>query len=643
LLTEAERHQLLEEWNDTAADYPGDKCIHELFEEQVERTPEAIALVFEDQELTYRELNAKANQLANYLRKQGVGNEVMVGICVERSPEMVAGILGILKAGGAYVPLDPNYPAERLAFMLEDAAVPVLLTQSRLLDKLPKHRGHTLCVDTQWEEISQQSQRSPVTEIAATHLAYIIYTSGSTGRPKGVMIPHQAIVNHMLWMQSRLPLNGSDCVLQKTPFSFDASVWEFYAPLLVGGRLAIAKPDGHQDAAYMSGCIARYQVTVLQVVPTLLRMLVETPEFKACRSLRRVFCGGEVLTRELSEKFYETLDAELYNLYGPTEVTIDSVFFPVPRDHQGEIVPIGRPVANTYAYALDPHSKPVPIGTPGELLLGGVQLARGYLNRPELTAEKFIPDPFSDKPGARLYKTGDLVRFRPDGNIEFLGRIDHQVKIRGFRIEPGEIETELGHHPAVREKVVIARETRRGGTILAAYIALRENSSVSNHELRKFLRKKFPDYMVPSAFIVLDSLPLTPSGKVDRKSLPVPEAVLEDMEIPFVAPRTPIEEILAGIWVDVLGLKEAGIHDNFFDLGGHSLLATQVVSRLRKALQVELPLRSLFEMPTIAGLAVLITQSQAGDTDPEEMDRLLAELEDPSSDTLSESGEIGDE
>jgi amino acid adenylation domain-containing protein len=616
LLTDAERHQLVVEWNDTKAFHHKGKCIHELFEEQVERTPDAIAVVFEDQELTYRELCNKANQLAHFLRKEEVGPDVIVGICTERSLAMVVGILGILKAGGAYMPLDPTYPPERLAFMLEDAAVPVLLSQSSLLDKLPKHGGRTLCLDTLWEEIAQQGHESQVSETAATHLAYIIYTSGSTGRPKGVMIPHQAIVNHMLWMQSRFPLNGSDCVLQKTPFSFDASVWEFYAPLLVGGRLAIAKPNGHQDALYMSETITRHQVSVLQLVPTLLRILVESPEFKTCRSLRRVFCGGEVLTKDLSRKFFETLDAELNNLYGPTEVTIDSIFFTVPRDHQSDSIPIGRPVTNTHAYVLDSYCQPVPIGVTGELHLGGVQLARGYLNRPELTSARFIPNLFSNEPGARLYKTGDLARYLSDGNIEFLGRIDHQVKLRGFRIELGEIEAVLGQHPFVKEAIVIVREDQHANKRLVAYVVSREQATLGTNELRDFLKEKLPGYMVPSAFVVLDSLPLTPNGKVDRRALPDPRSERPDSGKEFVSPRTLIEELLAGFWCDVLGLKEVGIHDNFFELGGHSLLATQVMSRLRNAFHVEIPLRRLFERPTIAGLAKEIKEIQGTGEQP---------------------------
>ncbi len=635
LLTEAEKKQVIVEWNNTGADYPRDKCIHELFEEQVERTPDAAAVVFEDQILTYRELNTRANQLAHYLRKQGVGPEVLVGICVERSLEMIIGILGILKAGGAYVPLDPTYPKERLAFMIEDATMPIMLTQSWLLDGIPKHRGHSICLDTQWEEIAQHSYDAPFSDTTSANLAYVIYTSGSTGVPKGVMIPHRAIVNHMQWMQSVFPLNGADCVLQKTPFSFDASVWEFYAPLFVGGRLAVAKPNGHQDIAYMVESISRYQVTILQLVPTLFRMLLETPEFKTCYSLRRVFCGGEVLTRELIIRFFQTLNAELHNLYGPTEVTIDSVYFSIPRDYSGEIIPIGRPVANTQAYVLDCYRQPVPIGVLGELYLGGVQMARGYLNRPELTSEKFIPNSFSDEPGALFYRTGDLARYLPDGNIEFLGRIDHQVKVRGFRIELGEIESALGQHPAVRETAVIAREEQRDNKRLVAYVVFDQNAAILTTELRSFLKEKLPDYMIPSAFVALDSLPLTPSGKVDRMALPAPDSERPGAENSYVSPRTPIEKVLAGIWCEIFGLNRVGVHDNFFELGGHSLLATQVMSRLRKVFEVEIPLRTLFESPTVEELAFALLQREGERKTVEHRAALLLKVADLSEDEVN--------
>ena len=470
LLTENERYQLLRGWNDAPVDYPRDRCIHQLFEQQAERTPDAVAVVFEDQKLTYRELNERANQLAHYLQQLGVQPEVLVGICVERSLEMVVGLLGILKAGAAYVPLDPTYPQERLRYMLEDTSVPVLLTQRRLVEKLPSHQARVLCLDSDWNATLTESQENPINGVQAWNLAYVIYTSGSTGRPKGVMVSHQAIFNHMFWMKTAFGLTEADKVLQKTPFSFDASVWEFYAPLLVGGQLIVARPSGHQDPAYLLKVLSEQKVTILQVVPSLLRMLLDEGGLERCQSLKHLFCGGEALTSDLIQHFKAVSNAKLHNLYGPTEACIDATVWSCTTEKAGGIVPIGRPIANSYAYLLDAHLQIVPIGVPGELYIGGTGLARGYLNRPDLTQEKFIPHPFSDKPGERLYKTGDRARYLPDGNIEYLGRIDSQVKIRGYRIELGEIEETLRHHPAVQDAAAIARDEGSGNKRLVAYV-----------------------------------------------------------------------------------------------------------------------------------------------------------------------------
>jgi amino acid adenylation domain-containing protein len=603
LLTEPEKHRLLVEWNDTKAGYPKDKCIHRLFEEQVERTPEAIAIVFEDQQLTYQQLNARANQLAHYLQKLGVGPEVLVGICIERSIEMVVGLLGVLKAGGAYVPLDPTYPKERLGFMLDDSKVFVLLTQ----EKLKAETSHSVAVylDRNWQEIARESVRNPESAVSAENLAYVIYTSGSTGAPKGVVITHQALCNHMLWMQSTYPLFDTDCVLQKTPFSFDASVWEFYAPLLVGAKLVLAPPDAHHDIGHLVTLIAGQQVTTLQLVPSMLRLLLEEEGFENCQSLKRVFCGGEALPSDLPARFFSRIDAGLYNLYGPTEATIDATCG-VCRcgTTNGASVPIGRPIANTQLYVLDDYLRPVPLGIAGELYIGGEGLARGYLNRPGLTADRFVSNPFSDKPGSRLYRTGDLARYLADGNIEFLGRVDDQVKIRGYRIELGEIEAVLGQRPSVRDAVVLAREDNPGDKRLVAYAVPAPGSAPSATELRSFLQQKLPEYMVPSAFMFLESLPLTPNGKLDRKALPAPDQTRPELDQTFAPPRTPFEEQLAGIWAEALKLDKVGIHDNFFDLGGHSLLAVKLIAKLKQDLEVELPLRFLFQCPTIAQLAI---------------------------------------
>ena len=601
-LTAAEQHQLLVEWNNTQTDYPNNTCIHQLFEAQVERTPNAIAVIFENEQLTYQQLNHRANQLAHHLQKLGVKPEVLVGICVERSLEMVVGLLAILKAGGAYVPLDPAYPFERLSLMIKDAQPSVLLTQERLVEELPSHGTQVICLDSDWQSIGAESTVAPVSGVTANNLAYVIYTSGSTGKPKGVMIPHRAICNHMLWMQTDFPLSETDKVLQKTPFSFDASVWEFYAPLLVGAQLVMTRPGGHQDSDYLIQTIVEQKITTLQLVPTLLRMLLENDQIGIRQSLKNVFCGGEPLTVELQERFFAHLNAELHNLYGPTETCIDATYWTCKRGLNQQIVPIGRPIANTSIYILDRHLQLVPIGVPGEVHIGGAGVARGYLNHPELTLEKFISNPYSNEPGSRLYKTGDLARYLPDGNIEFLGRIDNQVKIRGFRIELGEVESTLSQYPTVQQCVVTARVDGGSDKHLVAYIVADQQQKPTTDELRRFLKQKLPDYMVPSAFVFLDTIPLTPNGKVDHRALPAPDQSRPDQSVKFVAPRTPIEQQIADIWTQVLRLEQVGVHDNFFEFGGHSLLATQVISCLRQAFGVELPVRTLFEAPTVADL-----------------------------------------
>jgi amino acid adenylation domain-containing protein len=626
LLTDAERRQLLVEWSQTQIDYPHDQCLHQLFEAQVARTPEAVAVVFEAEQLTYAVLNARANQLAHHLQGLGVGPEVRVGICVERSLEMVVGLLGILKAGGAYVPLDPAYPEERLALILEDTAVPVLLTQWRQATRLegarPERSPRVVCLVSDWDAIAQASSENPTGGVSAGNLAYVIYTSGSTGRPKGCMIPHRGICNRLLWMQEAYPLTEADRVLQKTPFSFDVSLWEFFWPLLAGARLVIARPGGHRDSAYLVRLIADQKITTLHFVPSMLQAFLEDPGLEACDCLRRVICSGEELTPALPARFYSRLNADLYNLYGPTEASVDVTAWHCEQYSNRPLVPIGRPIANAQIYLLDRSLNPVPIGASGELHIGGVSLARGYLHQPGLTAGKFVPDPFSGEPGARLYRTGDLARFLPDGNLEFLGRCDDQVKVRGVRIEQGEIEAVLGQHATVRECVVVAREDRSGATPgagdkrLIAYIVPRAGQSVNASELRRFLVERLPEYMLPSAFVTLESLPLTPNGKVDRRALPIPELTRPDLVETYAAPRTPVEELLAEIWAAVLGLDQVGVHDDFFELGGHSLLATRVVSRVRSALQVDLPLQALFEAPTVASLAARIG------TDHQELGRM---------------------
>ncbi|WP_414542078.1 amino acid adenylation domain-containing protein [Nostoc sp. CCY0012] len=610
LLTTDEQHHLLIEWNQTQADYPQNKCIHQLFEEQVEKTPDAIAVLFENQQLTYRQLNQRANQLAHYLQKLGVSPEVLVGICVERSLEMVIGILGILKAGGAYVPIDPSYPQARLAFMLENSQAPVLLSQQNLVAQVGDYATKVICLDTDWGKIAQESQEKPLTDVSSHNLAYVIYTSGSTGKPKGAMNSHQGICNRLLWMQDTYQLTTADCVLQKTPFSFDVSVWEFFWPLLTGARLVVARPDGHRDPAYLVNLIKQEQLTTLHFVPSMLQAFLEAEGLESCKSLKRVICSGEALSAELQKRFFARLSAELHNLYGPTEAAVDVTYWMCSLDStHHQTVPIGHPIANTQIYLLDKYFHPVPVGVIGELYIGGVGVARGYLNNPELTAEKFIPNPLYTEQGERLYKTGDLARYFPDGSIEFLGRIDHQVKIRGFRIELGEIEAKLIQHSVVQDSVVIVREDNPGDKRLVAYIVAKTDNleSVNNSELisnlRKYFKENVPEYMIPSAFVLLEKLPLTPNGKIDRKALPIPDLTQFIPESEFAAPVTPMEEMLVGIWTQVLGLEKVGVNDNFFELGGHSLLATRVISQIRQAFKVELPLRRLFESPTVAELA----------------------------------------
>jgi amino acid adenylation domain-containing protein len=606
LLTDSERQQLLVEFNDTAVEFPQDVCLHQLIEQQVENTPEQTAVVFEGEQISYRELNERANQLAHHLRSLGVKAESPVGILLERSVEMVVALLGVLKAGGAYVPLDPEYPAERLRFMLEDAQVAVLITQQRLAATLPSLTAQLLRIDEEAEMLAQYESSNPELLGGAENLAYIIYTSGSTGRPKGVPVTHRNLVNFLLSMQGEPGMTAADTLLAVTTLAFDIAGLELYLPLLSGGRVALASREKAVDGQELLALLRESKATVMQATPATWRLLLSVlaaAEVKEPLELK-VLCGGEALPGSLARALQQTVKGAVYNLYGPTETTIWSATHVVnEKDAETPIVSLGRPIANTQLYLLDEALQPVPVGVTAELYLGGEGLARGYLGRPELTAEKFIPDPFGKKGGGRLYRTGDLARYLPDGNIEYLVRVDHQVKIRGYRIELGEVETALREQEGVRECVVVARQEDGSAARLVSYVVLEAGASLSVTALRQGLLRRLPEYMIPASFVQLEELPLTANGKLDRRALPDPDHQRPALETEQVGPSTAVEESLVRIWSEVLRVSEVGIHDNFFELGGHSLLATQVISRVRAAFNVEIPLRTFFEEPTIAGLA----------------------------------------
>jgi amino acid adenylation domain-containing protein len=608
LLSAPERKQMIEAWNNTAQDFPRGRCIHQLFEAQVERTPDAVAVVFEHEQLTYHQLDTRAIQLALHLRRLGVVPAARVGICMERSPAMLIGVLGILKAGAAYVPLDPSHPIERLAFILEDAGPRVLVVQSGTLRQL-ESQGPVQVTTVTLDAIERMQPTERATdffdEARSDSIAYVLYTSGSTGRPKGVEIRHSSVVNFLHSMRQSPGLSAGDVLLAVTTLSFDISALELFLPLTVGARVVIAPQEALSNGELLARLIREHRVTALQATPTTWRLLLETG-WQGAPGLKAL-CGGESWTGSLAAPLKAKCQS-LWNMYGPTETTIWSTIYQVDNEQR---VLMGKPIANTQVYLLDAASNPVPIGVAGELHIGGDGLAQGYLNRPELTAEKFIPNPFSSEPGARLYKTGDLCRFLPDGNIEFLGRLDHQVKIRGFRIELGEIEAVLGSHPAVQGAVVLAKVGPEGDKKLVAYVALPAGTPTSVGELREYLKIKLPEYMVPAAIVRLDGFPLNANGKLDRAALPEPDESSLGKEAEYVAPRTAAEKQLAAIWAEVLGVAKIGIQDNLFDLGGHSLLAARLAARIGKAFQSELPLLTLFQHPTIEGLAKVLVAHDA--------------------------------
>ena len=600
LLTDAERHQLVVEWNDTGMDYARDRCVHQLFEAQAARTPNATAVVFGDTRLTYSELDRRANQLANHLIKLGARPDGLVGICVERCAEMVVGLLGILKAGSAYVPLDPAYPRDRIAFMLEDAEVPLLITQAPLTANLPSVNSKVVLLDADWPEIAKQSDKSPALDLDPENRAYVIYTSGSTGKPKGVEIPHRAVVNFLTTMADQPGMSASDRLLAVTTLCFDIAGLEMYLPLTQGALVEIVSREVASDGNQLLGRLTGSGATVMQATPATWRMLLEAgwtgdPRLK-------ILIGGEAVSQKLASQLAQR-SGSVWNVYGPTETTIWSTTSQLDGERA---VTIGRPIGNTEIFILDKVLQPVPIGVAGELHIGGDGLARGYLKRPELTAEKFISHPLNADPKARLYKTGDLVRYLPNGNIEFLGRIDHQVKIRGFRIELGEIETVLRQHPGINDTVVVAREDTPGEKRVVAYFVPTGKKAPTVAELRAFLKEKLPEYMLPSVFVMLKSMPLTPNGKVDRRSLPAPQQIEMAPAGDFVAPRDEVESKMVKIWEEVLGVRPIGVQHDFFELGGHSLLAAKLMSLIGREFNSNLPIATLFQARTVEQLTRIL-------------------------------------
>ncbi|AEK62013.1 non-ribosomal peptide synthetase [Collimonas fungivorans] len=604
----AERHQLIDAFNRTAAEYPRQLLLHQLFEQQTARQPQATAVQCEGHRLSYAALNARANHLARRLRTLGVGPDAKVGIFLERNEAMVVALLATLKAGGAYVPLDPAYPDGRLEHMLRDCAPVAVLTEASLASRLPGQQVQLLVPDT--DPVNDEGNLVPA-ELGLTenHLAYVIYTSGSTGQPKGVMNEHRGIVNRIQWMQQAYRLAAHDVVLQKTPFSFDVSVWEFFWPLMAGAQLVMARPGGHKDPSYLSELIRGAGVTTLHFVPSMLQVFLNHGEAAAaCASVARVICSGEALPAPLARQFLAQLPhAGLHNLYGPTEAAVDVTAWTCAADDQPASVPIGRPIANTRIYLLDERMQPTPLGVTGELYIGGVQVARGYLNQPALTEQRFLADPFVE--GGRIYRTGDLGRWRDDGAIDYLGRNDFQVKIRGFRIELGEIDGQLAAIAGVREAVVIAREDGLGGQRLVAYVVAEPDAGqLDPAALRAQLGLSLPDYMLPAAYVQLDSMPLTANGKLDRQALPAPEGDAFKRQA-YEAPDGEIELVLAQIWSELLGVERVGRHDSFFELGGHSLLAVQLLERLR-CRRWTIDIRALFAQPSLAAMAAAVTRPQ---------------------------------
>ncbi|MEO7331781.1 MAG: amino acid adenylation domain-containing protein, partial [Minicystis sp.] len=615
MLGTEERETLLFGWNATDASYPQEATIHGLFEARAAQTPDATALLFEGREIAYRALNEDANRLAHHLRSLGAGKETPVGICVERSPSMVVVLLAALKIGAPYVPLDPAYPPERLALMIEISRLSILVTQTKIEGSLPVRGLQVVCLDQEGGPLASSSSTNPDVPVDPWDIAYVMYTSGSTGIPKGVSGTHTGAINRFAWMWRTFPFQPGELSSQKTTLSFVDSVWEIFGPLLVGVPALLIADEVLKDTRRFIDALGEHRVTRLVLVPSLLRAMLDTHSDLDARlpALKYWTTSGEALPSDLCKRFLTELPGRLLlNLYGSTEVSADATYYLAQAGAVGARIPIGKPMDNTQVYLLDARREPVPVGVTGELYVGGIGVARGYLHRPDLTAERFLPDPFRPGPRALLFKTGDLGRYLPNGDIEYLGRADYQVKVRGFRIELGEVESAISQHLSVKQVVVTARDYGDNDRRLIAYV-VRSETAASAGDLRTFVKERLPEYMVPSVFVYLDKLPLTPSGKVDRKSLPTPDRV-SSAERFLVAARGPTEAALVGIFAEVLKIppENVSIHDGFFELGGHSLLATQAISRIRGALGVELPLRNLFEAPTPAELGKRVDEAARG-------------------------------
>ncbi len=612
LLTPKLRQKILVDFNNTTIDYPRDKCIHNLFEAQATQIPTNIAAVCEDKKLTYEEINQKSNQLAHYLRSQGVKNETIVGLYVERSLDVIVGILGILKAGGAYLPIDSTLPIDGVNFRLSDAKASIVLTQQALSQRISNHTTTIICLDTDWENISAESQENPNTTINPNNLVYIIYTSGSTGQPKGVAVEHGQLMNYVYSILDRLSLSQGSSFATVSTFAADLGNTAIFPSLCIGGTLHLISYEKATDSKFFREYCSLYPIDCLKIVPSHLGALLKSSQPEGILPRKCLILGGEACSWSLIDEVKKyTSNCKILNHYGPTETTIGVLTYEVGSNNsyiKNNTVPLGRPISNTQIYILDENLNPLPIGIPGELHIGGANVSRGYLNRPNLTAERFITNPFSDDINNVLYKTGDLARYLPTGDIEFLGRIDRQIKIRGFRIELEEIETVLNQHQNVQGNVVIAWEDETKNKRLVAYVVTKQDSKVESTQLREFLANKLPEFMIPNLFVFLDALPLTANGKIDRHALPSPDKANPNLN--YVAPRNAIEEILVDIWSEILHLEKIGIHDRFFELGGHSLLATQLISRIRNTFKCELTLRSLFEKPTIAYLSQILIENE---------------------------------